>query len=54
MIVILIGALKAICMIWRLFAICAEYCYRSKRKLIDRYGGEGTWALVTSIEDEIS
>ena len=45
--VVFIGLLRCIGICIALLKSCIRHCFRPKQNLFKRYGGKGTWALVT-------
>ena len=51
--ILLVGTVKLIGIVWDLLTIFKKYFLRTKMDHLKRYGGKGTWALVTGASDGI-
>ena len=51
--VVLLGVVRVLGVICGVLGSCLRNCCRCRRNLLKRYGGEGTWALVTGASDGI-
>ena len=50
---LLLGTLKFVVYAWRVISLINRHFIRKKMDHLTRYGGEGTWALVTGATDGI-
>ena len=51
--VVLVGTIKTLSMLLGLLGFFFRHCFRCKQNLLKRYGGKGTWAVVTGASDGI-